>query len=149
VRQFGQMARQALLHQDYPFDALVYEVEHKQSAGHQPFFDVVLNMQNFKPMQLVLEGTKTRLLEDRSVSSKYDLMYMIDDTESLDLYLEYASDLFEPMTAHTLADEFLSIGTAFAVEPTQKIQDLLIPWRKKNTHKKTVSEIPILKQTDW
>ena len=149
VRQFGQLARQALLHQDYPFDALVYEVAHKPSAGRQPFFDVVLNMQNFKPMQLVLEGTKTRLLKDRSVSSKYDLMYMIDDLNSLDLYLEYASDLFEPSTAQTLADEFLSIAAAFAMEPAKTINDLLIPWRKKITDKNIVKEISVLKQTDW
>jgi non-ribosomal peptide synthetase component F len=149
VRQFGQLARQALLHQDYPFDALVYEVDHKPSAGRQPFFDVVLNMQNFKPMQLVLEGTKTRLLEDRSVSSKYDLMYMIDDLDSLDLYLEYASDLFEPLTAQTMADEFLSIAAACAMEPSQKINVLLMPWRKKITTQKTALEIPILKQSDW
>ena len=149
VRQFGQLARQALLHQDYPFDALVYEVKHKQSDGRQPFFDVVLNMQNFKPMQLVLEGTKTRLLEDRSVSSKYDLMYMIDDLDPLDLYLEYASDLFEPLTARTLADEFIAIAAAFAMEPTKKINDLLIPWRKQIAPKQIVSDIPMLRKTDW
>ena len=76
-------------------------------------------------------------------------MYMIDDLESLDLYLEYASDLFEPLTAQTLADEFLSIATAFAMEPAKTINDLLIPWRKKITAKKTVTEISVLKQSDW
>ena len=100
-------------------------------------------------MQLVLEGTKTRLLEDRSVSSKYDLMYMIDDLDPLDLYLEYASDLFEPLTARTLADEFIAIAAAFAMEPTKKINDLLIPWRKQIAPKQIVSDIPMLRKTDW
>jgi hypothetical protein len=74
---------------------------------------------------------------------------MIDDLDSLDLYLEYASDLFEPLTAQTMADEFLSIAAACAMEPSQKINVLLMPWRKKITTQKTALEIPILKQSDW
>jgi len=128
VRELGEVARQAVLHQEYPFDALVQELDPKRPAGRQPLFDVVLNLQNFKPLELVLEGTITRLLQDRSVSAKYDLMYMVDDVASLDLYLEYATDLFEPAAAQALADEFISMGAALCREPDRQVGELLQPW---------------------
>lgn len=129
VRRCGRDAQEALLNQDYPFDQLVYELAAPRVPGRQPLFDVVLNLQNFEPMRLELDEARSTLLQDRSVSSKYDLMYMIDDLETLDLYLEYATDLFKAETAQQWAQDLVGLAEAAVLTPDIGVAELVAPWR--------------------
>jgi amino acid adenylation domain-containing protein len=125
VRQMGGVAREALQHQDVPFDELVEALAPPRLPGHQPLFDVVLILQNLAPMQLDLAGTKTCLVHDRSVSAKYDLMYMVEGDEVLDLHLEYALDLFDESTVSRMARAMVELAEAAVQAPDQALSELL------------------------
>jgi len=117
VQRCAQTATDAVTHQEYPFDRLIEELDPPREAGRQPLFDVVLILQNLEPMRLELAGTTTTLVQDRSVSAKYDLMYMIEDEGDLRLHLEYAQDLFDHATVTRFAESFVALAEAVAEDP--------------------------------
>ncbi|WP_293996523.1 non-ribosomal peptide synthetase [Sphaerotilus sp.] len=127
VRQMGGTAREALQHQDYPFDELVEALDPARLPGRQPLFDVVLILQNLAPMHLDLVDAQTHLVHDRSVSAKYDLMYMVEGEEVLDLHLEYALDLFDESTALRMARAMTELAAAVVQAPDQVLSEWLAP----------------------
>lgn len=125
VRQMGGVACEALQHQNVPFDELVEALAPPRLPGRQPLFDVVLILQNLAPMHLDLVGTQTHLIQDRSVSAKYDLMYMVEGDDVLDLHLEYALDLFDESTVSNMARAMVELAEAAVQAPDQALSELL------------------------
>ena len=125
VRQMGDVAREALQHQEFPFDELVETLAPPRLPGRQPLFDVVLILQNLAPMHLDLADARACLVQDRSVSAKYDLMYMVEGDERLDLHLEYALDLFDESTVSRMARSMVELAEAMVRAPDQALSALL------------------------
>ena len=149
ARSVGRHATEALLHQDFPFDELVYQAGPPRRAGRHPFFDVIVNVQNFEPMRLELPEVRAELLQDRSISAKLDLQYAFDDLESIDLYLEYAQELYDESTAEGLADGLIALARSTLQTPDADLRELLRPWTRPVPEQAVQASPTLLENDEW
>ncbi|NBC46059.1 amino acid adenylation domain-containing protein, partial [Corallococcus exiguus] len=88
-------------HQEFPFERLVEELRPERTQGRTPFFQVMLTLQASFRGAASVEGVKLEAMELDTLTSKFDLMLQVLETEAgLKGFLEYDTDLF---TAPTLA----------------------------------------------
>jgi amino acid adenylation domain-containing protein len=102
-RQFLREARETVLaaleHQEYPFDLLVRELNPTRDASRNPFFDVMLVVQNTANIALELPDLALSSLQLDYGTSQFDLLWNFAETaDGLHLALQYDSDLFERAT---------------------------------------------------
>jgi amino acid adenylation domain-containing protein len=102
-RQFLRETRETVLaaleHQEYPFDLLVRELNPARDASRNPFFDVMLVLQNTANIALELPDLELSSLELDYGTSQFDLLWNFAETAGgLHLALQYDSDLFSRET---------------------------------------------------
>jgi amino acid adenylation domain-containing protein len=97
-------------HQAYPFDALIGELGLTRDMSRNPLFDIMLVLINQEENNLniksnSIEGIEiSNYKESKNVTSKFDLLFtFIETKDSLELSLEYNSDLYEDGTVYRIA----------------------------------------------
>jgi acyl transferase domain-containing protein len=117
--------REALAHQSYPFDLLVEELKPRPAAGHQPLFDVQINLMPGEAPSLRLGELSVEGLATNSGTTIFDLNFMFSETASgLALEIGYAAALFEPATVARLGNALLRVLVAAAREPGRTVRSL-------------------------
>ncbi|MFH8800951.1 condensation domain-containing protein [Streptomyces sp. NPDC017936] len=116
----------AYAHDDLPFDLLVEHLNPERSLAHHPFFQVMLTLQT------ATADTREPRLGDLTMSvepvdlrtTKFDLTFFCAELPprdgrpgGLDIWLQYATDLFEEPTARLLLDLLVRTLTALADDP--------------------------------
>ncbi|RKH77400.1 amino acid adenylation domain-containing protein, partial [Corallococcus sp. AB045] len=92
-------------HQDFPFERLVEELRPERTQGRTPFFQVMLTLQASFRGAASVEGVKLEAMELDTLTSKFDLMLQVLETEAgLKGFLEYDSDLFTAPTMARMAE---------------------------------------------
>ncbi|MFI1004967.1 condensation domain-containing protein [Streptomyces galbus] len=117
----------AYAHDDLPFDLLVEHLNPERSLAHHPFFQVMLTLQT-APEEgegPSLGGLTPRVEPVELRTTKFDLTFFCAEMPSadgrqggLDVWLQYATDLFEESTARLLLDLFVRTLTALADDPS-------------------------------
>jgi amino acid adenylation domain-containing protein/non-ribosomal peptide synthase protein (TIGR01720 family) len=105
LRQVRQLSLEAYDHQDVPFEKLVEELHPERDLSRQPFFQVMLGLQNTARQELQLPGLHLTALkqEEDSVATKFDLTLLVAESEQgIQGRLEYVPALFNKSTAETL-----------------------------------------------
>ena len=116
---------EALAHQSYPFDLLVEELAPRPAAGHQPLFDVQINLMPGDAPSLRLGELSVEGLATNSGTTIFDLNFMFSETASgLALEIGYATALFEPATVARLGNALLRVLVAAAREPGRTVRSL-------------------------
>ncbi|AWW43512.1 amino acid adenylation domain-containing protein [Streptomyces cadmiisoli] len=109
----GSLIR-AYSNQDIPFERLVEVLAPTRSTGRHPLFQVALVLQNTSAAVLNLPGLTTEPLAVGEAAAKFDLS--LELAEEFDTAghpagirgsLTYATDLFGPGTARSIADRFV------------------------------------------
>ncbi|HET9381507.1 MAG TPA: condensation domain-containing protein, partial [Streptomyces sp.] len=101
-------------HQDLPFDLLVETLAPPDRAlGEHPFFQVMLTVQEAPAERVALGGLTADATSTDLGAAKFDLAFHCavrrapdGGAAGLDLHLQYARDLFDEDTAHTLLEIF-------------------------------------------
>jgi bacitracin synthase 2 len=98
LKKFTEKTLASFEFQDYPFDQLVEDLAIERDTSRTPLFDVMVSIQNENNNQnnkidgITFEGI---LIENQT--SKFDLDFTFSESKnSLDLYLEYNTDIFSP-----------------------------------------------------
>nr|VFK62777.1 MAG: AMP-binding enzyme C-terminal domain-containing protein [Candidatus Kentron sp. UNK]VFK70644.1 MAG: AMP-binding enzyme C-terminal domain-containing protein [Candidatus Kentron sp. UNK] len=73
LEQASKVALDAYAHQDVPFEHLVEALQPPRNLSHAPFFQVMFVLQNAPLPDLELPGLALSLLEQESVTAKFDL----------------------------------------------------------------------------
>ncbi|MEU5252076.1 condensation domain-containing protein [Streptomyces longwoodensis] len=117
----------AYAHDDLPFDLLVEHLNPERSLAHHPFFQVMLTLQT-APEEArgpSLGGLTAHVEPVELRTTKFDLTFFCAELPSadgqqggLDVWLQYATDLFEEPTARLLLDLFVRTLTALADDPS-------------------------------
>ncbi|MFS0723486.1 condensation domain-containing protein [Paenibacillus sp. 1P07SE] len=98
----------AYQHQLYPFDRLVEELAVKRDMSRSPLFNVMLVLQNTDIVltgSSPLQGVKLRDMEDRGVTSLFDLhLEFVPTGDGIQAALTYNTDLFHHETMQGLAE---------------------------------------------
>lgn len=80
--------------QEYPFDKLVSDLNFQRDPSRNPIFDIVVVLQNNQNVDLVLDGITVNFIEQKVVTSKFDLEFIFVDEAELYLKLIYNTDIF-------------------------------------------------------
>jgi hypothetical protein len=125
LRRVRTTVTEALAHQSYPFDLLVEELAPRPAAGHQPLFDVQINLMPGDAPSLRLGELSVEGLATNSGTTIFDLNFMFSETASgLALEIGYATALFEPATVARLGNALLRVLVAAAREPGRTVRSL-------------------------
>ena len=114
-------------HQVYPFDELVDELNLHRDLSRNPLFDVMLVLQNAsgdddkqRPGEIVVSSYK-----GENVISKFDLLFsFVESEDSLELTVEYNSDIYDRGTADRMASHLNQLLEAVSRDPSKAISDL-------------------------
>ncbi|MFF3936052.1 amino acid adenylation domain-containing protein [Streptomyces phaeofaciens] len=124
----------ALDHQDLPFDLLVDALNPRRHPARHPLFQVMLALQNNEPAVLRLGGQRTPLRPTATGTAKFDLFVDVLERhdeqgtpEGLDLYVEYATDLYTADTAARFTQALTAALEAVCADPGLPVGSLPAP----------------------
>ncbi|WP_406200670.1 amino acid adenylation domain-containing protein [Kitasatospora sp. NBC_01560] len=124
----------AYANQDVPFERLVEILNPERSMARHPLFQVMLAFQNTGEATLDLAGLRPGPYELALDTAKFDLtIQLAESVAGLEGSIEYAVDLFDRTTAHTLAERLLTVLTTIADHPDTPIGDIDILTHQEHT----------------
>jgi amino acid adenylation domain-containing protein len=125
LRRIREVALQAYVHQDLPFEKLVEELKPERTLSHMPLFQVLIAFQNAPEPKLTLPALELQDFSLAGQTAKFDLsLYIGESNEGLRLTFEYNTDLFNPSTIEQLARHFETLLAGIVANPDQRINDL-------------------------
>ncbi|MGH3755910.1 MAG: condensation domain-containing protein, partial [Pseudonocardiaceae bacterium] len=136
IRRVRETALAAYTHQDVPFEYLVEVLNPTRSLAHHPLFQIMLAVQNTPRPEFTLPGLDTRIQPASTGTAKVDLSIYLwehhdpDGTpQGLHGVIEYATDLFDQPTIHTLFTRWTRLLETAIADPDAPINrtDLLTP----------------------
>lgn len=103
VQEFLQEVRKVMLeaydHQDMPFEQLVEVLKPQRDPGRNPFFQVMLVVQNAHDGELRLPGLVATTEESAVEAAKFDLVLFLEERgDDIEFRINYATDLFDKET---------------------------------------------------
>ena len=125
LRRTREVALGAYAHQDLPFEQLVAELQPERVPGRNPFFQVMLVVEESAWRHLDLLRLECTLFPVHNGTAKFDLsLYVIDHSEGLHLALEYSSDLFDAETVGLLLEHYENLLRGVVADPDCRVFDL-------------------------
>jgi amino acid adenylation domain-containing protein len=117
------VALQAYVHQDVPFDDVVRRLAPDRTAGRNPFFQVMFELQDDD--RLRLPDIAVSSVDIGSGSAKFDLTCVVTaGPDGLSGDLTYAVDLFDGSTMDDLARQYVRLLRAALTEPGTPLTQL-------------------------
>ncbi|WP_082175630.1 amino acid adenylation domain-containing protein [Archangium gephyra] len=114
-----EVTRDALAHQQLPFETLVEAIHPERNLGHAPLFQVLFNLQDE-----LTAGDGAQVL---SRSAKNDLtLFMARTADGLSATFDYDTDLFDADRIQRMAGHFQLLLEAAVSQPSQPISTLPI-----------------------
>ncbi|MFE9449969.1 amino acid adenylation domain-containing protein [Streptomyces sp. NPDC006739] len=119
------VVRDALTHQDLPFERIVELVNPPRSASHTPLFQTMLAWVPDRRDVLHLPGVEARPLPIAHAPAKFDLAVSVTESEGrITGHLDYATALLDPATAQRWTDHLRCLLTDMARHPDRDIRTL-------------------------
>ncbi|BAY65521.1 amino acid adenylation [Calothrix brevissima NIES-22] len=148
LAQVRQVALDAYVHQDVPFDQLVEVLQPQRHLSHSPLFQVMFVLQNTPIEKLDLAGLNVTQLElDRpTAGATFDLTLSIQEIDSeLRGAFEYNANLFDNDTIARMVEHFQILVEAIVNNPEQPIaklplltateqRQLIVEWNNTQTN---------------
>lgn len=129
LRRNAEALREALLHQDYPFDRLVADLQLERDTARSALFDVMLGLDELAGSP-AWHGLQAQALPVARQGARGDMawMFALDDQGAL-LRLEYDTDLFDEARLHDWVRRFEQLLQQAAAAPHQPLArlGLLLP----------------------
>lgn len=125
-----RMRRKALAafeHQEVPFELVLEGLEVDRRADYQAVFQTLFAMQNAGSAELQFHGLRCERVRLDAAGAMFDLSLEMREVGSvLRAVLEYSTDLWQPETAHLLANRYLHLLGLVACQPGVALADLSI-----------------------
>lgn len=123
--QIREVTLGAFAHQDVPFEKLVEELQPERDISRTPLFQVMFSLQNAPMPPLELAQVTMTLLQDDGTTSQFDLTLDVSEqTDGMELLLEYSTELFERSTAQRILTHFTNLLESIVANPHQRLQEL-------------------------
>ncbi|MFJ8792347.1 amino acid adenylation domain-containing protein [Streptomyces sp. NPDC102462] len=120
----------AYAHQDLPFERLVEAVNPERSLARHPLFQTMLGFDNAgrADARADLTGLTVSGRPLGAPAAKFDLSFELAERPAgpgraagLSCALDYSTDLFDRVTAQSVADRFVRVLTALAEDPGRRV----------------------------
>jgi amino acid adenylation domain-containing protein/non-ribosomal peptide synthase protein (TIGR01720 family) len=116
---------EAFEHQDYPLEELLQKLGIPRSMSRNPLFDTMFLMQNMDSANLELENLRLTSYPQSNDIAKFDLTFgAIEQDESLQFSIEYATALYRPETAKRLGNHYVELLRGIAAHPEKRVGEL-------------------------
>ncbi|MFF2954884.1 amino acid adenylation domain-containing protein [Kitasatospora sp. NPDC057965] len=103
----------ALGNQDVPFEQIVQAVGEERQLSHAPLFQTMLTVQNFSFTVPEFAALRTTEVDVEIEAAKFDLALTVDvSTRAPFLRAEFSTELFEPVTAERLLEQYHTLLAA-------------------------------------
>jgi amino acid adenylation domain-containing protein/non-ribosomal peptide synthase protein (TIGR01720 family) len=111
LREVKMNALDAYENEDYPFEELVKALNIQGKTPLNPLFDAALELVNIELPENKGSGMSMKTsIEEIPQAAHYDItIYAIKTTNSVDMLMVYAKELFKPSTAKKMADHYMEI----------------------------------------
>jgi amino acid adenylation domain-containing protein len=111
VRRVWESTVAGYAHQDLPFEQLVELLRPPRDASRNPLFQTNFRVQAVPPPRLSIGGALVEPLELSLQTSRFDFAmdFHAEADGTLRGYLEYNTDLFEPVWAEQMASDYLAL----------------------------------------
>ncbi|MGH3785814.1 MAG: non-ribosomal peptide synthase/polyketide synthase, partial [Pseudonocardiaceae bacterium] len=117
--------RDALTHQDVPFERLVDELTPTRDTSRTPLFQTMVILQNTTQQQPHLPNLQVDPIEVPVVDTAFDITVELQESDGgLHGALVYNTDLFDAATMQRMADHLMVLLTAIATDADQPVQKL-------------------------
>ncbi|MGG7635345.1 amino acid adenylation domain-containing protein [Pseudomonas sp. ES1] len=118
--------RQALAHQQLPFERLVQALEPERQLQHSPLFQVMFNLLDGKtPRRLQLPGLDIDEIEREQLSAQFDLVLnVVERSDALEITFTGNADLFEHATLAAHAHRYATLLHGLVQAPTARVAQL-------------------------
>lgn len=114
--------------QDAPFEKIVDALNKKRSLSMHPIFQTLFSFKNKSTIQNNLNSIDVSPMEIEDPTSKYDLVLLaVESEKGLDLYFEYATDIFINETIEQFSSAYLMLLKAVDNLMNQKFIDIMVP----------------------
>ncbi|ROP31317.1 non-ribosomal peptide synthetase [Couchioplanes caeruleus] len=122
LTQVRDRALAAYDNQDVPFERLVELLSPDRTTAYQPLFQVMLAWQ-FEWSPLEIPGLRVTPVPAGTGTAKFDLFFNIVPAPSGGAYgrLEYATELFDPATAESLAERYVRVLRQVVADPAARL----------------------------
>nr|AGS49396.1 long-chain-fatty-acid--CoA ligase [uncultured bacterium esnapd4] len=118
----------AYANQDVPFERLVEVLNPERSLSRHPLFQVTLSLNNVDravDASSISTGLDVRGMTVDDDTAKVDLgVYLQEANGTLTGAIEFATDLFDEVTARTLAARFVLVLQAIAADPSVRVSEV-------------------------
>jgi len=124
LRKTREMTLAAYANQDVPFEKLVQELRPPRGVGHSPFFQVILEVHHASDTSSHDSEWKEDIIEVERGAARADLLLSIAEKDSLFLWVEYSTELFERPTIERLLNHFEVLLRGIVANPERRISEL-------------------------
>ncbi len=112
-------------HQDIPFEKVVDLVLPQRDPSRSPLFQVSFALQKLPAMQRELAGLQIEPIETENKTAKFDLLLeVMDQSEGLEAYFEYNTDLFAPATISAYQQQFMALLHSILTDVNRPLSQL-------------------------
>ncbi|SEN95500.1 Ketoacyl-synthetase C-terminal extension [Chitinophaga rupis] len=127
VQQTRQYMIQALLHDDYPFDLLVKDLQVERVTNRSLLIDSGFSWLTAHTGAAVQPLYNIQRLEDEVVAAKYDLwLYGTEVADGILFKLEYNCDLFKASSMQLFAERWASLIMQIVKQPDILLNDIIM-----------------------
>ena len=118
LRKVREVTIGAYANQDVPFEKLVEELQPERELNRNPFFQVMLVLQNIPRTELTVRGLTIERQEFTAGATRFDLEFFLREEEGrLRGMVIYSTDLFEQRTIEDLLERYELLLKAVVENP--------------------------------
>ena len=125
LSQVRERVLDGFAHGAMPFDRLVEELAPQRDPGRTPLIQALVVLQNPAVRPVETDGLRIAARDLPRTSARFELVVEFEPKDgSLDLVVEYNTDLFEPSTIERLTEDLTDLLGAIASNPGRPLADL-------------------------
>ncbi|MCY8701099.1 non-ribosomal peptide synthase/polyketide synthase [Bacillus spizizenii] len=134
LAEVKENALKAYEHQDYPFEALVDQLNIARDLSRNPLFDTMFVLQNTEQEQLGMDGLTFKPYPSKHTMAKFDLtLTAVEEETHIHCTMEYLTTLFKPETVERMMRHFVQLIDAIIEHPEARLASLeMMRPREKN-----------------
>jgi thioesterase domain-containing protein len=121
-----EAALNAYSDQSLPFGRVLKEVTNRTGPNRNPPFQVMFILQNAPRENREIPGLSIKWLPLYAGTAKYDLNVWLKIEPTLEVILEYRTDLFRAATMKQILEDYQTVLRTIVKDPGARVSDLLI-----------------------
>ncbi|MCO4850630.1 non-ribosomal peptide synthase/polyketide synthase [Bacillus vallismortis] len=134
LSEVKENALKAYEHQDYPFEALVDQLDIARDLSRNPLFDTMFVLQNTEQEQLEINDVTIKPYPSEHTMAKFDLtLTAVEEESGIHFTMEYLTALFKPETIDRMMKHFVQLIDSIIKQPEAELASLDMMTQEENS----------------